>query len=55
MSDNVDQTPPSNWTDRGGMVDQQQSANDWAKEIAEAASSRAQSGQEKAQEQGMER
>jgi hypothetical protein len=54
MSDDVEQTP-SNWTDRGGMVPQQESANDWAKEIAEAAYERSQAGNEKAQEKGMER
>ena len=52
MSDDVEQTPPSQWTDRGDMVSQQQSANDWAKEIAEAAYERAHSGQEQAQERG---
>ena len=41
MSDDVEQTTPSNWTDRGGMVSQQEFANDWAKEIAEAAYDRA--------------
>lgn len=55
MSDDVEQTTPSEWTGRGGMVPQQESANDWAKEILEAAYAREQAGQEKAQEQGQER
>lgn len=54
MSDDVEQTTPSNWTGRGGMVPQQESANDWAKEIAEAAYERAHSGQDKAQERGQD-
>jgi hypothetical protein len=54
MSDDIEQTPPSNWTERGGMQPQQESANDWAKEIAEAAYERANSGQDKAQERGQE-
>jgi len=52
MSDDVEQTTPSNWTGRGGMVPQQESANDWAKEIAEAAYERANAGQEQAQDRG---
>ena len=52
MSDDVEQTPPSNWTDKGGMVQQQDSANDWAKEIAEAAYTREQGGKDKAQDMG---
>ena len=51
MSDDVEQTPPSHWTDRGGMVPQQESANDWAKEIAEEAKARADAGKDKAMEQ----
>lgn len=54
MSDDVEPTTPSNWTGRGGMVPQQESANDWAKEIADAAYERAHSGQDKAQERGQE-
>ena len=54
MSDDVEQTPPSSWTEKGGMVQQQESANDWAKEIAEAAYERAQGGQDKAQERGQD-
>jgi hypothetical protein len=50
MSDDVEQTP-SNWTGRGGMVPQQESANDWAKEIAEAAYAREQGGKDKEMEQ----
>ncbi len=52
MSDDVEQTQPSNWTGRGGMVPQQESANDWAKEIAKAAKAREDSGKEKGMEQG---
>lgn len=55
MSDDIEQTPPSNWTERGGMVPQQESANDWAKEIVEAAYAHEQAGKEKAQEQSMGR
>jgi hypothetical protein len=55
MSDDVEQTTPSDWTGKGGMVPQQGSANDWAKEIAKAAYDRANSGQDKAQEQGLGR
>lgn len=55
MSDDPDQTPPSSWTERGGMVPQQESAMDWAKEIAEAAHAREQGGKDKAQEQEMGR
>lgn len=55
MSDDVEQTPPSSWTGRGGMVPQQESANDWAKEIAEAAKARQDANQDKAKEQVHER
>ncbi len=55
MSDDVEQTPPSNWTERGGMAPQQESAMDWAKEIAEAAYAREQGGKDKAKEQDMGR
>lgn len=55
MSDDIEQTPPSTWTEKGGMVQQQESAMDWAKEIAEAALAREQAGKEKAQEQDMGR
>ena len=55
MSDDVEQTTPSHWTDKGGMVQQQESANDWAKEILEVAYAREQAGKEKAMEQGLER
>ena len=51
MSDDPDQTPPSSWTEKGGMVSQQESAMDWAKEIAEAAYAREQGGKDKALEQ----
>lgn len=54
MSDDVEQAPPSSWTERGGMVPQQESANDWAKEIVEAAYAREQAGKEKAQEHGQD-
>jgi hypothetical protein len=54
MSDDIEQTPPSNWTERGGMVPQQESANDWASEIADAALERAQAGKDKAQEHGQD-
>jgi hypothetical protein len=54
MSDDVEQTP-SSWTGRGGMVPQQESANDWAKEIAEAAKERADAGKAMEREQGMGR
>jgi len=52
LSDDPDQTPPDKWTNRGGMVPQQESANDWAKEIAEAAYAREQGGKDKAQDMG---
>ncbi len=52
MADDVEQTPPSNWTGRGGMVPQQESANDWAKEIAQAAKERADAGKDRAMEHG---
>jgi hypothetical protein len=55
MSDDVELTTPSDWTERGGMVAQQESANDWAKEILEAAYSREQAGKENAVEQDMGR
>jgi len=55
MSDDVEQITPSEWTGRGGMVPQQESANDWAKEIAQAATERMQADQGKAPEQGMDR
>jgi hypothetical protein len=51
MSDDLDQTPPSSWTEKGGMVSQQESAMDWVKEIAEAAYAREQGGKDKALEQ----
>ena len=54
MSDDVEQTPPSNWTERGGMVPQQESANDWAKEIGEAAYAREQAGKDNEQEHGQD-
>jgi hypothetical protein len=52
MADDVEQTPPSNWTGRGGMVPQQESANDWAKDIAKAAKAREDAGKEQGREQG---
>lgn len=52
MSDDLDQTPPSSWTEKGGMVSQQESAMDWAKEIAEAAYAREQGSKDKALEHG---
>jgi hypothetical protein len=55
MSDDLDQTPPGSWTERGGMVPQQESAMDWAKEIAEAAYAREQGGKDKALEQDIGR
>ena len=55
LSDDVEQTTPSKWTGRGGMVPQQESANDWAKEIVQAAYAREQAGKEKALEQDMGR
>jgi hypothetical protein len=55
MSDDVEQTPPSSWTERGGMEPQQESANNWAKEIAEAAKAREDAGKEMGREQGMGR
>jgi hypothetical protein len=55
LSDDVEQTPPSSWTEKGGMVQQQESANDWAKEIVEAAYAREQAGKDKAPEQDMGR
>jgi hypothetical protein len=55
MSDDLDQTPPGSWTERGGMVPQQESAMDWAKEIAEAAYAREQGSKDKALEQDIER
>ena len=54
MSDDIEQTPPSSWTGRGGMVPQQESANDWVKEIAEAAYAREQGGKDKAMEHGQD-
>jgi hypothetical protein len=54
MPDDPDQTPPSGWTHRGGMVQQQESANDWAKEIAEAAQAREQGSKDKALEHGQD-
>ncbi len=55
MSDDVEQTQPSNWTGRGGMVPQQESANDWAKEIAKAAKAHENAGPDRSMEQGMDR
>ena len=56
MPDDPDQTPPSSWTEKGGMVQQQESAMDWAKEIAEAAYAREQDskGKDKALEHGQD-
>lgn len=54
MSDDPEQTPPSGWTHKGGMVQQQESANDWAKEIAEAAQAREQGSKDKALEHGQD-
>jgi hypothetical protein len=54
MPDDPDQTPPSGWTQKGGMVQQQESANDWAKEIAEAAYAREQGSKDKALEHGQD-
>jgi hypothetical protein len=55
MSDNVEQTTPSSWTEMGGMEQQQESANNWLKEIADAAKAREDSGKEMGHEQGMGR
>lgn len=55
MSDDPDQTPPDKWTGKGGMVPQQESANDWVKEIAEAAKAREDGAKDKAKEQDMGR
>ncbi len=54
MSDDPEQTPPSHWTGKGGMVPQQESANDWAKEIVEAAYARERADKEKAPEHGQD-
>lgn len=50
MSDDIEQTPPSTWTEKGGMAPQQESANNWAKEILESAHAHEQAAKEKAQE-----
>lgn len=52
MSGDVEQTPPSQWTDKGGMVAQQESANDWLKEIAAAAKAREDAGPDKGMDHG---
>lgn len=54
MSDVPRQTPPRSWTPKGGMVQQQESAMDWAKEIAEAAYAREQASKDKALEHGQD-
>jgi len=51
MSDDVEQVGPSEWTGQGGMVPQQDSANDWAKEIAEAAKAHENAGPDRSMEQ----
>jgi len=55
MSDDVEQITPSEWTGRGGMVPQQESANDWLKEIGDAAKAREDAVPDRGMEQGMDR